>query len=366
MHISSLKSFMKEVKETLKASKDPYIYLAIVLTTFILLLSLVFDYFISGIIVILLYAVVSPFLMAIASYFVAPSKQPLEQKQKYFFRLVKQFYRLDSMRIMIPLRTFLFAALFSMLAYYFAATSVVIYMNNFDPVMLSIIDEFAILVQNGASMDALLEYFNTNTALLQPYLFIAELVMIFTFVLSFSYMLIKRFFFVYLHVNLFTKTRLKVDMLKAKYYNGTFSRTTMRRYYFPSVMIVFILASLAYFATAIPFYILLGDHFNHVLIFVASASIYVIVLALSLPHLLTVNLVLFGMFMEQHALSIYQESIDDINANINNPQLPHQEKQRLSEIKKILEMQKVIFQQNLKKTNEENKDISEQKEDVDQ
>lgn len=351
MSITNLKQYFNEVKATIKASKDRYIYLAILLTLFVTLLTFVFDYFVSGIIVILLYAVVAPFLMAVASYFVAPTKGGVEQKQKYFFRLVKQFYRLDSMRIMIPLRTFFFALIFSVVSFYFTVFVATFIASSIDPTLINQLEEFTLMIQNGASVEQLTTYFNANIGQINDYIFAAELYMIFAFVLAFSYMLVKRFFFVYMHVNLFDKSKLKIDRLKAKYFNRGF-KTKMRQFYFPSVAPIFMLASVLYLATAILFYIFLGHLFSNVLILIAAASIYVIVLASFLPYLLTVNLVLFGLFMEINAMAMYQESINDIDVSVANPNLSNEEKERLLEIKKILEMQKVLFHENLKKSNE--------------
>lgn len=350
MTITKLKQFFKEVRETRAATKDTYIYLAIVLSVFVLLLALIFDYFMSGLIIVLLYAAVSPFLMAVASYFVAPLKQPLEQKQKYFFRLVKQFYRLDSMRIMIPLRTFFFAALFSMATYYVAVIGTVFFLDRFDPTTAGLIEQFAVLVQNGASLEQIMNFFALHEATLQPYLFASELVMVLSFVLSFSYMLIKRFFFVFLHINLYNKSKLKIDVLKAKYYKGSFKRTQVNKFYFPSVAPIFVLASIMYLATAISFYVLLGNLFNIILIFTAAAAIYIITLAFFLPYLLTVNLVLFGQFMEQNAITIFQVSINDITMAITNPNISNEEKEKLIEIRKVLELQKTIYLESLKAT----------------
>lgn len=351
MSIANLKDFFNEVKATIKASKDKYIYLATLLALFVILLSFIFDYFVAGIIVILLYAMVAPFLMAVASYFVAPSKQPLEQKQKYFFRLVRQFYRLDSMRIMIPLRTFLFAVLFSVVGYYLAVIIAAFTISYFDPSVMTTLEQFALIVQNGGTIEELTTFFNQNIGVLDNYLFGSELFMIFSFVLSFSYMVVKRFFFVYLHINLFNKSKLKVDALKTKYFNRGF-KAKMRRLYFPSTAPIFLLASLLYVGTAIVFYVFLGDVFSHSLILIAAASIYAIILMLFLPYLLTVNLVMFGLFMEINAIAIYQESIDDINMIIANPNMSNEEKERLIDIKRILEAQKTIYYESLKKENE--------------
>ena len=51
-------------------------------------------------------------------------------------------------------------------------------------------------------------------------------------------------------------------------------------------------------------------------------------------------------------MAMYQESINDIDVSVANPNLSNEEKERLLEIKKILEMQKVLFHENLKKSSE--------------
>jgi len=348
MNINNLKQFFKEVKETLSATKDHYLSLAALLTVFVILLTFTADYLISGVIIVLLYAAVAPFLLALAAYFMAPTKLPLEQKQKYFFRLVKQFYRLDSMRIMIPLRTFFFAILFSLLTYYLVLVGALSVLSSLDPAASAVITQFSTLIQNGANLEQVGTFFNQNQALLGPYLFASELVMIFAFILSSSYMIVKRFFFVFLHINLFNKSKLKVDMIKTKYFNGAFKRGKMRRFYLPSVAPVFLIASTVYIGAAIGMFLLLGDVFNPVLIFTAAAGLYVITLAFFIRYLLSVNIVLFGLFMEQNAVAIYQESINDIDFSVTNPNMSNEDKERLLEVKRLLELQKTLFYENLK------------------
>ena len=74
MNINNLKQFFKEVKETLSATKDHYLSLATLLTVFVILLTFTADYLISGVIIVLLYAAVAPLLLALAAYFMAPTK----------------------------------------------------------------------------------------------------------------------------------------------------------------------------------------------------------------------------------------------------------------------------------------------------
>ena len=85
MSITNLKQYFNEVKATIKASKDRYIYLAILLTLFVTLLTFVFDYFVSGIIVILLYAVVAPFFNGGSPATLSPQLRVALSKNKNTF-----------------------------------------------------------------------------------------------------------------------------------------------------------------------------------------------------------------------------------------------------------------------------------------
>lgn len=338
MNEASFKKFFAEVKETLKLTKDSYFYLSLLMVLFVTIISVVLDYYIPGIFIALLLFAVAPLLMALSSYYVAPIKQELEQKQKYFFRLVKQFFRFDSIRIMVPLRTILFAFLFSIIAFYIATSSTIFYAINNDPTVANIYADFLTLIET-ADYDQALVYLNDNLDFLNSYSFIPLLAMSFTFVFTFVYMLIKRFFFVFIHVNLFTKTRAKVDQIKQKYFNQSFARLVYRKYNLVFILPLLLLAAVISIAIGILVKQFWSESISDIMIVLLTTITFITLVFASLRYIFAVLLVIFGIFMEQYGINIYNESIRDIDLATTNPQMSNEEKQRLGQIRKLLEAQ---------------------------
>lgn len=354
MSLTRLKNFQSDVKETLKATKDSYLIFAIILLAFISLISLVASYLLPFLIIPLLYGVIAPFLLAVVSYFIAPSKQALEQKQKYFFRLVRQYYRIDSLRVLIPIRNILLPLIIS---YFVGITTLFFalsYGMTYDTSLQTMIDQYSTLLANQGTVEQLNAVITSNMAVFNYYLPYFIVSMSLSFLILFTYLIVKRFFFVYVHINLFTKTRNKVDYVKATLYNGRFYREHVAGNYLVHVLPIFVLASVIFIATTVLGHFYLQATFDIMQVVVLASALFLIVLFVFFHYLCGVNLVIFGHFMEVYALQIYQTSIDDINQSVINPNLSNEEKESLLNIKRILEHQKVLFEtERLKKQEEE-------------
>lgn len=353
MSLARLKNFQSDVKETLKATKDSYLIFAIILLAFISLISLVASYLLPFLIIPLLYVVIAPFLLAVVSYFIAPSKQALEQKQKYFFRLVRQYYRLDSLRVLLPFRNVLFPLLISYFVGMVALFIALSYGLTYDAALQTMMDQYSTLLVNQGTVEQLNAVITSNMAVFNYYLPFFIVTMSFVFLLLFTYLLVKRFFFVYVHINLFTKTRYKVDYVKTTLYNGPFYRQHVRGNYLIHVLPIFLFASLLFMATTIFGHLFLQATFDIMQVIVFASALYLLVLFIFIPYFCGVNLVIFGHFMEKYALQIYQTSIDDIEQSVINPNLSNEEKENLLNIKRILEQQKVLFMNERDKKQEE-------------
>lgn len=342
MKKQSVKDFLGDVKATLKETKDSYIYFAGILVLFIILLSVLADHFLPGVFIVLMLFLVAPFLMALASYFVTTSKNSLDQKQRFFFQLVKQFYRFDSIRIFIPLRNLLLSLLLTFAVLYLSSMGVLIYAFNFDPAAKDIYQQFLSIV-NTADYDAAMAFLNNNLSFIDQYSFYPSLLASIGFAFFFSYFLLNRLFFVLLHCNLYNKSKLKVDFIKRKYFEPAFKRQIFRKYTSSLVLPILLLAGLLASASGVLLYLFNGA-LEPATIILLSILIYIILIFMFYRYLITVYLMLFGKFMEHHAGNLFRESIADIDVMLQNTDLDADNKQRLIEIKALLEAQIKIFE----------------------
>lgn len=346
MKNNAIKEFRAEIKESLKLTKDNYIYFSGILVLFIILLSISAGYFLPGLFIVLALFLVAPFLMALASYFVTPSKQPLEQKQRFFFRLVKQFFRLDSIRVMIPLRNLLYSLLIGALFLYLSTFGLLLYVIQNVPEASSIYNEFMNIL-NAGNAELALDFLNSNSdrflEIIAGYDFYTTLITSLGFAFAFSYLLVKRFFFVFLHVNLFNKTRIKLDYMKQKYFNGQFRWEVFAKYNRLFVFPVFLGAFVLSGGAGIALYLLINNLAAQTAVLFATL-IYVLILFAFFRYIIVIYLILFGRFMAINAGNIYRESINDIDITINNSSMSEQEKERLLEVRNLLEAQIRIYE----------------------
>lgn len=338
-------SFLKDVQTTMKETRDSYLIFALLLFGLVTIISLILSFLLPGLIIALVYFVIAPLLLAVISFFIVPTKTELEQKQRYFFRLVRQFFRFNSIRTLLPFRNLIYSGL---LAYALGTMTLFVALligSNYDPALSVVMEQYYTAVMNEASVTDLNAIINNNLAVIEIYVNIFMIAFNYVFMAIFTYLLTKRFFFVYLHINLFTKTRAKVDYVKAKYYNGAFYRQHVIKNYPFYILPVFLLATVTYFLVTILGQINLINYFDTLQIILGASIIFVIVLLLFLPYIAGVNLEIFGLFMEKHAGDIFQISINDIEYAITHEELTNEEKEGLINIQNVLVKQKQLVEE---------------------